>query len=94
VFERAQVHHGLHLLVTLLTLGLWSISWIAACIGQWMRPYRCKHCGWHHPRHRVPSDSPWERFRHRRATEVDGNSLGSTPSSPGPLAGGESSRPG
>jgi len=31
------------------TLGLWSVSWVAMCIGNLLRPWRCEHCGWHNP---------------------------------------------
>jgi hypothetical protein len=48
-FIRAQVRHEFHLLLTVLTLGLWLISWISVIIGGALRPWRCKHCGWHIP---------------------------------------------
>jgi hypothetical protein len=35
--------------LTFVTLGLWSISWAALCIGKLLRPWRCEHCGWHIP---------------------------------------------
>jgi hypothetical protein len=49
LFIRAHLNHSLHFVLTLVTAGLWSISWFALCIGQWMRPWRCEHCNWHNP---------------------------------------------
>jgi hypothetical protein len=40
--------------LSVLTAGLWIISWIALCIGKVMRPWRCEHCGWHKPEFRPP----------------------------------------
>ena len=31
--------------MTVLTLGLWGLSWIALTIGHHFWPWRCKHCG-------------------------------------------------
>jgi rubredoxin len=49
VFQRVEVRHWLHFTFTVLTLGLWAISWVSICLGQVFRPWRCKHCGWHEP---------------------------------------------
>jgi hypothetical protein len=49
VFVRAEISHFVHLLATVCTCGLWSISWISATIGQKLRPWRCKHCGFAKP---------------------------------------------
>jgi hypothetical protein len=43
----------MHLVLTLCTCGLWAISWIAASVGHILRPWRCKHCGWHKPEFRT-----------------------------------------
>jgi hypothetical protein len=48
-FLREKVNHPLHLLLTILTGGLWLISWIALAIGRLRYPWRCEHCGWHSP---------------------------------------------
>ena len=48
-FELTTINHPVHLAITLLTLGLWGISWAAHTIGMNYRPWRCKHCGWHKP---------------------------------------------
>jgi hypothetical protein len=67
LFIRARLNHLLHLMLTIMTVGLWLISWLALCIGQILRPWRCEHCGWHHPefKHdktsRKPSRSPSPR---------------------------------
>jgi predicted RNA-binding Zn-ribbon protein involved in translation (DUF1610 family) len=49
IFLRAKTNHPLHLILALLTAGLWLISWIALYIGRIIRPWRCEHCGWHKP---------------------------------------------
>jgi hypothetical protein len=48
-FVRAEVRHGIHLLLSVLTLGFWLISWAAICVASRLRPWRCEHCGWHKP---------------------------------------------
>jgi rubredoxin len=48
-FVRAEINHPLHLALSVLTLGLWLISWLALWLGTFMRPWRCEHCGWHNP---------------------------------------------
>jgi hypothetical protein len=49
VFVEAEICHTLHLGLSILTCGLWLVSWIALCIGKLIRPWRCEHCGWHSP---------------------------------------------
>ena len=51
-FVRARMHHGVHLLFTVLTLGLWGVSWLSIYLGQLFRPWRCEHCRWHKPEFR------------------------------------------
>ena len=48
-FVLTKVNHTVHLVFTILTLGLWGISWAAHTVGMVLRPWRCKHCGWHKP---------------------------------------------
>jgi len=48
-FEITSINHPLHFLITVLTGGLWGISWAAHTLGMISRPWRCKHCGWHKP---------------------------------------------
>lgn len=52
VFVRATVSHWKHLVLSILTCGLWLISWIALSIGLIIRPWRCEHCGWFKPQFR------------------------------------------
>jgi len=52
IFVRAQMHHGVHLIFSILTLGLWAVSWFSIYLGQRFRPWRCEHCGWHKPEFR------------------------------------------
>ena len=56
VFVRTAVNHGFHLFLSVITFGLWLVSWVAVCIGRTMRPWRCEHCGWHKPEFRMPCD--------------------------------------
>jgi len=44
LFERREISHGLHLLITICTLGLWTISWISATVGLLLNPWHCKQC--------------------------------------------------
>ena len=48
-FIKARLNHPLHLVLSLLTAGLWLVSWAALCVGKVLRPWRCEHCGWHSP---------------------------------------------
>jgi hypothetical protein len=55
VFVQAEINHPLHLVLALLTAGLWIISWLALCIGKVYRPWRCEHCAWHKPEFGIDS---------------------------------------
>lgn len=48
-FSRVETNHWLHLTLTICTLGLWGISWIALTIGRNVWPWRCHQCGWNAP---------------------------------------------
>jgi hypothetical protein len=48
-FVRDEMHHGLHLFFSVMTLGLWTVSWLAVYLGHLFRPWRCEHCRWHKP---------------------------------------------
>jgi predicted RNA-binding Zn-ribbon protein involved in translation (DUF1610 family) len=49
LFARQQIRHGVHLFLTIVTFGLWLVSWTAIFVGHQLRPYRCQQCGWHKP---------------------------------------------
>lgn len=55
-FVRAQMHHGVHLLFSVLTLGLWAVSWLAIYLAHFFRPWRCEHCRWHKPEFRAAEE--------------------------------------
>ena len=55
-FVRARMHHRVHLLFSVLTLGLWAVSWLAIYLAHFFRPWRCEHCRWHKPEFR-PSEA-------------------------------------
>jgi predicted RNA-binding Zn-ribbon protein involved in translation (DUF1610 family) len=52
VWVKARISHGWHLLLIVVTGGLWTVSWLALLIGKVMRPWRCEVCGWHKPEFR------------------------------------------
>jgi hypothetical protein len=54
IFVRTPINHGMHLLLSLATLGLWLVSWAAICIASRFRPWRCERCGWHKPEFVIP----------------------------------------
>jgi hypothetical protein len=43
------IHHGLHLFLSIITFGLWLVSWVSISIIHQLRPWRCPQCGWHKP---------------------------------------------
>jgi RNase P subunit RPR2 len=49
VFERSRLHHGVHFFLSVITGGLWLVSWLSIYIGHRFRPWRCLQCGWHKP---------------------------------------------
>jgi hypothetical protein len=49
LFIKEQIDHRLHLILAILTGGLWAVSWAAVCVGKTIWPWRCEHCGWHNP---------------------------------------------
>ena len=60
-FQRVGVNHWLHAFLTVITLGLWGVSWAAVTIGYWLKPWRCKQCeGSDHgtPKKRLSQNSP------------------------------------
>ena len=67
-FVRSEMHHGVHLLFTILTLGLWGVSWLAIYIGQLFRPWRCEHCRWHKPEFR--DDRQKQAVRNQDSTDA------------------------
>lgn len=60
------MNHSLHFVLTLITGGLWAISWMALWIGNYVRPWRCEHCGCHGPEFGIKSQLTGTlRKRHR-----------------------------
>jgi len=56
IFERAETHHGVHFFLTVVTFGLWLVSWIASSIGHRIRPWRCLQCNWPNPVFDLPNE--------------------------------------
>jgi hypothetical protein len=52
VFIHARLSIRRHLILTILTGGLWGVVWAALLIGKSLRPWRCSVCGWHKPEFR------------------------------------------
>ncbi len=44
LFGRERARHDIHFCLTLLTLGLWSVSWLAATIGAVFSRWECTRC--------------------------------------------------
>jgi hypothetical protein len=44
MFERPEVNHRLQLILTIVTLGLWGISWLALCARGWLGFWECRTC--------------------------------------------------
>ena len=44
MFSREKVNHRLHIVLSLLTGGLWLISWLALYIGQRFELWTCSSC--------------------------------------------------
>jgi hypothetical protein len=47
IFHRRSIDHKTHFILTVLTLGLWSVSWLAAAIGKRLEPLSCTSCHWY-----------------------------------------------
>ncbi len=42
---RQTPNHVLHLLLSVITLGVWVVVWFLAAVVAGSRAYRCPHCG-------------------------------------------------
>jgi hypothetical protein len=60
-FIHARLSCRRHLLLTILTAGLWSVVWAALLLGKCLRPWRCSICGWHKPEFRKTVQVPVPR---------------------------------
>lgn len=45
LYAKEGLNHVLHLILTLVTLGLWGIVWIILGIASAAKPTRCTQCG-------------------------------------------------
>ena len=52
IFVETRVAHRKHLLLSIVTAGIWLVPWAAMILGKLLRPYRCHACGWHKPEFR------------------------------------------
>lgn len=55
-FLRAEFDWKLHILMTVVTVGVWSVCLISAIAKRLIWPWRCEHCGWHEPDFRSPAE--------------------------------------
>ena len=55
-FVRARFEWKLHILMTVLTVGVWAVCLISAAVKRVIWPWRCEHCGWHEPDFRSPEE--------------------------------------
>jgi rubrerythrin len=42
---RQDINHIVHLLLTIITCGIWAIFWIGFAVDQTGWPWRCPNCG-------------------------------------------------
>ncbi len=40
-----RIRHSIHLALTIFSLGLWGVSWVALIVSRWRWPFECKRCG-------------------------------------------------
>lgn len=45
LFEKQRINHVLHLILSLVTLGIWSLAWITLGTVNTVRGVRCASCG-------------------------------------------------
>jgi hypothetical protein len=50
LFRRIEPEHGCHAMLTLITAGLWLVSWLSVVLVARLSPWRCPRCEWHLPR--------------------------------------------
>ena len=55
LFEKNHIHHGVHLFLTVITFGLWLVSWASITFYHKLRPWRCQQCGWYKPLPQPPA---------------------------------------
>lgn len=44
-FQKQGVNHVLHLILTIITVGVWVVVWILLALMNGFTPYRCSVCG-------------------------------------------------
>ena len=44
-FEKSGPSHILHLILALVTAGIWLPVWVLLCVFNSLKPYRCRFCG-------------------------------------------------
>lgn len=45
LMSKPKINHVLHLILSLVTLGVWAIVWLLLAWGNSMKGYRCVQCG-------------------------------------------------
>lgn len=45
LYAKPRINHVLHLILTIVTLGLWSIVWLILGVSNSSKPMRCTTCG-------------------------------------------------
>jgi len=43
-FEKPVVQHGTHLVLTVVSFGLWGVCWLALSIKSFTAPWQCRKC--------------------------------------------------
>lgn len=66
--EKQTPNHILHLLLSIVTAGVWIIVWILVALGNDFAAYRCPHCG---AKTRARAPRGWQPPRRRRDDEYE-----------------------
>ena len=45
LFQKPKLNHVLHLILTILTVGVWGLVWLVLAIAHAAKPDRCVTCG-------------------------------------------------
>ncbi len=67
-FEKCGPSHVLHLILALVTAGLWLPVWALVCVASSLRPYRCTTCG--EPRTFMTSIAPSRDWSPARCHQI------------------------
>lgn len=73
LFVKERTNHVLHLLLCLITAGLWGFVWVLMGVVNLLSPYRCSKCG----SEEAPPSSRHRHFRDEEDVECPASMTGS-----------------